>query len=298
MSAAAPIVFEFDGEVMRPQQRYAWQARRLFAVGAAYPLVIHEERSDATHRHYFAAINEAWKNLPEALSKKHPSAEHLRRWALVKAGYADERSIVCDSNAEALKVAAFIKPMDDYAVVIVRDEVVRVFTAKSQSARAMDKKSFQESKSAVLEIVAELIGVDVQTLSSNSNSSGAPQGQTDTPAAEVSPHPAAAGTPSPELSAAPPGPDNVAARGDESGGSVAPQPTLPQGWEIRLRAALDQVQSPASLLDSAKRCFEKLGAFPVDRDDVATAKAIRAAFEKNFGEVNKEAREDVLRELV
>jgi hypothetical protein len=132
----------------------------------------------------------------------------------------------------------------------------------------------------------------------NSNSSGAPQGQTDTPAAEVSPHSAAAGNPSPELSDAPPGPDNVAVRGDESGGSVAPQPTLPQGWEIRLRAALDQVQNPASLLDSAKRCFEKLGAFPVDRDDVATAKAIRAAFEMNFGEANKEARENLLRELV
>ena len=299
MSASAPIIFEFDGEVMRPQQRYAWQARRLFAVGAAYPRVIHEERSDATHRHYFAAINEAWKNLPEALSKKHPSAEHLRRWALVKAGYADERSIVCDSNAEALKVAAFIKPMDDYAVVIVRDEVVRVFTAKSQSARAMDKKSFQESKSAVLEIVAELIGVDVQTLSSNSNSSGAPQGQTDTPAAEVSPHPAAAGTPSSELPAASSAAaGDVAARGDESGGSVAPQPTLPQGWEIRLREALGRAQRPTSLVDHARQCFEKLGAFPSNPSDVETAKAIRAAFENNFGEVNKEAREDVLRELV
>jgi hypothetical protein len=298
MSAAAvPIVFEFDGEVMRPQQRYAWQARRLFAVGAAYPLVIHEERSDATHRHYFAAINEAWKNLPEALSKKHPSAEHLRRWALVKAGYADERSIVCDSNAEALKVAAFIKPMDDYAVVIVRDEVVRVFTAKSQSARAMDKKSFQESKTAVLEIVAELIGVDVQTLSSNSNSSGAPQGQTDTPATRDAPTAQVAGTPS-ELSAAPPGPDNVAARGDESGGSVAPQPTLPQGWEIRLREALGRAQRPASLLDHARQCFEKLGAFPSSPGDVETAKAIRAAFENNFGEANKETRENLLRELV
>ena len=140
--------------------------------------------------------------------------------------------------------------------------------------------------------------VKFKDVNTNSNSSGAPQGQTDTPAAEVSPHPAAAGTPSSELSAAPPGPDNVAARGDESGGSIAPQPTLPQGWEIRLREALGRAQRPASLVEYARQCFEKLGAFPSAPGDVETAKAIRAAFENNFGEANKEARENLLRELV
>src|SRR3546814_9642927 len=54
--------------------------------------------------------------------------DHLRRWALIRAGYRDERSIVCASKAEAQRLAAFIKPMDDYAVVLVSEAVVKVCT--------------------------------------------------------------------------------------------------------------------------------------------------------------------------
>ena len=87
----------------------------------------------------------------------------------IKCGYADERSIVCSSKAEAQRVAAFIRPMDSFALVTVHElsALVRVYTAQSQSMKAMGKRQFQESKTAVLDYVAGLIGTSAEALAKN-----------------------------------------------------------------------------------------------------------------------------------
>lgn len=167
MSTMYPITFRWSGEVMEPLNPK--QADRQYYVGQTYRLVPFEERSPASHSHYFAAIHEAWVNLPEDATARFPTAEHLRKWALIRAGYRDERSIVCASKAEALRFTKFIKPLDDYAVVLCQDAVVKVLTAKSQSTAAMGKKDFQASKDAVLMIVAELIGVPPGDLAKNAS---------------------------------------------------------------------------------------------------------------------------------
>lgn len=149
---------------MKPLGRFNRACDKEFAVGALYPMVIAEQRSSNSHRHYFASIHEAWMNLREDIAERYPTSEHLRKWALVKAGYADERSIVCGSKAEAQRIGAFIKPMDSFAVVIVKEATVKVFTPQSQSTKAMGRKAFQESKEAVLGIVAELVGVTPQAI--------------------------------------------------------------------------------------------------------------------------------------
>ncbi len=138
-----------------------------FTVGETYTLEVVEERSAASHSHFFAALNEAWSNLPDDLAQRFQTVEHLRKYALIKAGYFDERSIVCASKAEASRVAAFIKPMDGYAIVATSEATVRVFTAKSQSMRAMGKETFQDSKTKVLEIVADMIGKSRAQLSAH-----------------------------------------------------------------------------------------------------------------------------------
>lgn len=161
---AAPITFAWDGEAMRPLPRFAQAADREYVIGETYNLAEVQDRSSATHRHYFALINEAWMNLPDLLAERFPSAEHLRKYALIKAGYRDERSIPCSSRAEAQRVGSFVKPMDDYAVVVIFEATVTVYTAKSQSVRAMGKADFQASKEAVLGVLADMIGVDVTTL--------------------------------------------------------------------------------------------------------------------------------------
>jgi hypothetical protein len=118
----------------------------------------------ASHRHFFAAVYDAWLNLPEKEAERFASADHLRKYALIRAGFRDERTLTCASKAEALRVAAFVKPMDDYAIVAVSEAVVRVYTAKSQNLRAMGRKVFAESKDAVLEVLAGMIEVDREQL--------------------------------------------------------------------------------------------------------------------------------------
>lgn len=157
MSTPYPLDFQWNGEAMIPKSQKL--ADRQYVVGEFYRLVPHEERSGASHKHYFAAVHDAWQNLPDEMALQFPTSEHLRKFALIQAGYCTERTIACSSKEEARKIAAFVKPFDEFAIVIVRGTVIRVFNAKSQSNRAMNKKDFQDSKDKVLGIVSQLIGV-------------------------------------------------------------------------------------------------------------------------------------------
>jgi len=162
MKEIPPVAFTWDGEAMVPV--HPRLADKHFVVGMRYPLVVHEDRSAVSHRHYFASINEAHHNLPEDLADRFPTPEALRKFALIKAGYRNERSMVCSSKGEAMRFAAFVKPMDDFAVVDTDGLVVTVYTAKSQSMRAMNKAEFQRSKDDVLRVISEMIGTDAATL--------------------------------------------------------------------------------------------------------------------------------------
>jgi hypothetical protein len=162
MSAPAPLWFEWNGEVMVPVSRRP--AQQQFEVRHRYRLEHREERSSASHQHYFACIAAAWESLPPDAADRFATPEHLRKWALIKAGYRDERSFICASKAEAQRLAVFIRPMDDFAVVSVAGTGVVVLTAKSQSMKAMGKADFQASKDAVLDIIAQFLGVPTEAL--------------------------------------------------------------------------------------------------------------------------------------
>lgn len=157
MTEAPPMIFTWDGEHMVP--RHGRIADRYFVIGETYELVEHHRRSLNSHNHYFASLSEAWKNLPEEAAERFPTVEHLRKFALIKAGYADSTSIVCGSKAEAQRVAAFVRPADEFSIITVSEATVTRYVAKSQSMRAMGKADFQKSKDAVLEIAAAMISV-------------------------------------------------------------------------------------------------------------------------------------------
>lgn len=154
-----PLLCEWTGEGFRPLGRSAREADAQFVIGQRYRLAEIEERSQSSHNHEFAWLAEAWRNLPEDLTDEYPSPEHLRKRALVQAGYYDEQIIDAGSNAAALRVAAAIRVRSEFSLVIVRGPIVVIRDPKSQSRRAMGNKLFQESKSAVMEIVSNLIGV-------------------------------------------------------------------------------------------------------------------------------------------
>ncbi len=168
MTPIHPIKCEWTGEALVPAgKHWANRADQQYVVGESYMVEIRQERSLNSHRHYFAAINESHANLPDHLAEQFPTPDALRRYALIRTGYRDERSIVAATPAEARAIAAFIKPMDSYAVVVVNDCVVTVYNAKSQSLRAMGRAQFSESKNAVLDFLSRMIGVERESLDKN-----------------------------------------------------------------------------------------------------------------------------------
>jgi hypothetical protein len=162
-----PLVYEWSGEAMVPLKRFSRVCDEHFVIGERYTMEELKGRSQVSHNHYFAALHHAWLNLREDVAERFPTETHLRKWSLIKCGYHDQRSIVAASKAEALRIAAFIKPMDEFAIVVVSECTVTVYTAKSQSKKAMGGADFQRSKQDVLDYVAALIGTDPERLKEN-----------------------------------------------------------------------------------------------------------------------------------
>lgn len=161
----APITFTWtDDGSMKPLASLAQRADKLFVIGERYRLEEVNERSAISHSHEFAWLAEAWKQLPEDLASLYPSPEHLRKRALIEAGYYNEQIIDVGTKAGAFRVAAYARSVDDFALVIVQGPLVIIRTAKSQARRAMNRKEFQASKTAIMEIVSVMIGVASETL--------------------------------------------------------------------------------------------------------------------------------------
>jgi hypothetical protein len=162
---AAPFIYQWNGEAMVPLARFHNAANAEFVVGELYRMDAMEERSQRSHNHYFAALHEAWLNLPDEMAVEFASVEALRKHALIMTGYREERKFAAASREEARRLAAFIKPRDGYAIISVHDNVVVEWTAKSQSRKAMGGPTFQRSKDDVLEFVAGLLDVEPRELS-------------------------------------------------------------------------------------------------------------------------------------
>lgn len=166
-----PIVCRWDGHVFMPEGDYHLRrAAEDYDHDQLVRLAPVEERSDKSHRHQFAWLKTAWDSLPDRYTGEPwaQSPEHLRKYALIRTGFANTVDTVCDSNATAMRVATMARSLDEYAVVEVERCVVRVHRPRSQSNRAMNKQDFEASKAAILNFVAGLIEVDPETLARQS----------------------------------------------------------------------------------------------------------------------------------
>lgn len=166
-----PVIFEWTDGKMVPLSRFRNVCVRQFEESKQYSLGEIEERSFKSHGHYFAAVGEAWKNLPEIYAQEFVTAEHLRKYALIKTRWFNLESMVLGRKADALKVVAFARKHDEFAIVTIEKNTVRVYTAMSQSIPAMGRADFQESKSNVLDFLDDLLQVERGSLSANAGMS-------------------------------------------------------------------------------------------------------------------------------
>lgn len=165
------MIYRWANGMMQPLD--ADKARAAFVDGECYRLDEHEDRSEKSHNHYFAVLKTAWDNLPDHLQVEFPTTDDLRDWCLVKAGYRKERKIVCESKRAAVQMAAAARGLvreiagEKNPIVIVQDELVLVYWPESQSAKAMGKTRFQDSKDAVFRVLGEILGIDPTLLTRN-----------------------------------------------------------------------------------------------------------------------------------
>jgi hypothetical protein len=171
MKPTPPVLFQWNGESMTPLARFSRIADGKFVVGQTYKMEAVDIRSLPSLNHYFAELHEIWLNLPEDAAKKFPTADHMRKFALIRTGWRKERSITLRDAGEAARVAAFATPSDEFSIVLVHESTVTIYEAKSQSFKEMGKPDFQKSKSDVLNYLSKWIGASREQISSNAGSS-------------------------------------------------------------------------------------------------------------------------------
>ncbi len=162
-----PVAFVWSGREMVPLDRFRRLAERQYHAGQEYVLIDHKGRSEESHRHYFASLRKGWENLREEDAKRYPSPEYLRKWCLVKEGYADQTDHVCEDEESAAKMIVLIRKLDPYAVITRSHRVLTIWTAQSQDHASMGHQVFQESKTKVLERIAHMCGISMKELTDN-----------------------------------------------------------------------------------------------------------------------------------
>ena len=147
-----------------PLGRFRREVDASFKEGSIYHLAEVKGRSAASHSHYFACLHEAWLNLPEPMALHFPNEEAMRKFALIRTGWADRRSVSCGTKAAAERVAAFIRGGSGFSVVTIEGTAITQWTARSQSMAEMGADDFQKSKSDVLEFLEDVIQVSKGSL--------------------------------------------------------------------------------------------------------------------------------------
>ena len=157
------IALRYDGNgSFKALGRFAKQCEAMLKPGEFSTWERVEIRSVESHHHFFAAIQTAWETLPESLGDEFPSADHLRKWALCKAGYCSQTRIVVKTNDEAVKLVTAVKRLDNFAVVSFEDRTVTICQAESMTYKAMGKAKFQRAKEDCLRVISELLGAEVR----------------------------------------------------------------------------------------------------------------------------------------
>jgi hypothetical protein len=166
---SAPLRFRWNGEAMEVLKHYQRIADKQFVIGEVYELAESYPRSANSHKAFFAAINEAWQNMPEDIAERWSTPDELRKWCLTFTEFRDVREYRASSYAEALRVAKYLREGQDYSRIEIDEagKVVRQYIPRSQAYSNLNGREFQRSKEQVLDILAKKIGVTVEELEKN-----------------------------------------------------------------------------------------------------------------------------------
>jgi hypothetical protein len=125
-------------------------------------------RSGPDHRRLFAIINAAHDSWPEQHRFQPSSAEHLRAWLLIQAGYCEATLIESEDYdlARAVQMAVRVaKALDAYGVLRIKGEQIEVVRPKSMRFDKMSQREFGPIRDAIEHIICAELGVTIEALS-------------------------------------------------------------------------------------------------------------------------------------
>ncbi len=165
MTTDTVLLWQWDGEVMRPRPRFEKFADERYIVGEIYRMAAVADRTIEAEGRYHATLKDLWLTLMDVhnpiLTETFPNPDRLRYHALCMTGQRYDRRYALPSKTEAKRFAASIRPRyvkDPFMIVSVYDNVVVQWTPFSQSREAMPAKGeYHKSTEAVLEWVEALI---------------------------------------------------------------------------------------------------------------------------------------------
>lgn len=157
-----PILMRWEGDGFQPRPRSYWAkiSDERFVVGQLYLVTAQGEQSERSRGHFFATLHEHWLSLPDHLLAEYPTSEHLRKFALIRAGFYERESWTFQTEDDARIASTALGRKDDICLVVVNGCEVSRYTAKSQRAAVMGKADFARSKDAVLAYCRKLLGVE------------------------------------------------------------------------------------------------------------------------------------------
>jgi hypothetical protein len=170
MTILRQLVFQWNGTAMVPTERFTTLAKNQFVEGAFYVLQPHDEVSHRERGFYHASVKAAWDNLDADAVARYPTADDLRKWALIKSGWRVENFTVCGTAKDALKLSAFVKDhLQRQSVVAVSGNVVSTYVARTQKVGNpelgyMTTEEWKQSNQDVLDILSQDIGVTRKVL--------------------------------------------------------------------------------------------------------------------------------------
>ena len=165
MSTEYDVVCTWHGDALKPSTKtFAKLLDEQLVIGERYIVQIEAQRNWVAHRAYMATVGELYKNWPESAERQFESRDHLRHWALIRTGHCTRSEHVCETHAEAIRLAAALRSVVPYCEIAVARNLVLRLTAQSQKSLAMGAKEFKQSCNDVIEFLCEYVGVTEQQL--------------------------------------------------------------------------------------------------------------------------------------
>lgn len=165
MNRLASLDFVWTGAHMQPADYAVRRAAAQYQKDQTYKLVADERVTEPERGFYFRCVRAAWRTIHED-GDRFPTAEHLRKAALIKCNHYKVRYITCENAKQAERVSANVTDKDEYSVVDLKGNVVAVYTAISQSNKpgGLTIDEWRRTRDDVMDSLAQMLGVSREVL--------------------------------------------------------------------------------------------------------------------------------------